>query len=72
MTAGLRPAQLNEKRRKQMRGTKAKRLRKEVYGESSKRNTGEYAIKPDCPGRGTRICAPTSLRAKYQLAKKGA
>jgi hypothetical protein len=55
-----------------MRGTKAKRLRKEIYGEASKRNTGEYVVKPDCPGRATRMCHPNSLRSKYQQAKREA
>jgi hypothetical protein len=59
-----------------MRGTKAKKLRKEVYGDTSLRierkyvggEHGWHAFAPQAPIRNH----PDSPRAKYQLAKKGA
>jgi hypothetical protein len=60
-----------------MRGIKAKRLRKEVYGDTSLKIQRQYiggrkseAMDPWSPVLPVRN-HPDSLRAKYQLAKKG-
>ena len=49
-----------------MNGQKAKAIRKEVYGDKSKRNPRQYVK----DGTGAIMCAPSSLRAKYKAVKK--
>lgn len=60
-----------------MRGTKAKKLRREIYGDTSLKIARQYiggrkseSINPWSPMLPLRN-HPDSLRAKYQLAKKG-
>lgn len=62
-----------------MNGGKAKKLRKEVYGDKSLRQRREYErLRNQRHGKtgemteGTIINKPGSLRAKYQRAKRAA
>ena len=49
-----------------MRGTVAKRIRQAVYGDQSLKQERDMRV----TGTGTVFNHPTSLRARYQLAKK--
>jgi len=51
-----------------MRGTKAKAIRKAVYGDQSLRQKRQYV---QITGTGVIWNHPDSLRAKYQQAKEG-
>ena len=54
-----------------MRGSKAKRLRKEIYGDTSLRIERKYCAQQYGVYIGsTRVNHPDSLRAIYQQAKK--
>lgn len=55
-----------------MRGTKAKAIRRAVYGDQSLRNRRSYvAVRLGAPDRGeTIINDPHGLRARYQKEKR--
>ena len=51
-----------------MRGTKAKQIRRQVYGDTSIKARRRYAEASNDNGSTTRVC--TGLRRTYQKAKR--
>ena len=51
-----------------MRGTKAKQIRRQVYGDTSIKARRRYAETSNDNGSTTRVC--TGLRRTYQKAKR--